>query len=181
MISYTISSNKEVFSGTYDYSQRPGQEASFVTPVFEIGGHTSNVELKINTDLSNNWAYFSFALINEQTGEAYDFGREVSYYYGTDSDGRWTEGDRVNTATVPTVPPGHYYLRVEPDMAQGSVPVHYSLQVNRDVPSFMFFLIAAVLLLIPPIWLTGRAYRFEFNRWQESDYAVSSGDSSDDE
>jgi len=62
MISFTISSNKEVFSGTYDYSQRPGQEASFVTPVFEVGGHASNVELKINTDLSNNWGVFQFRI-----------------------------------------------------------------------------------------------------------------------
>src|SRR5207244_2906311 len=148
---------------------------------FEVPGHTSNVELKINTDLNNNWTYFSFALINEQTGEAYDFGREVSYYYGRDSDGSWTEGARTNTAVIPTVPAGHYYLRVEPEMAAGAVPVHYSLEVNRDVPSMSFFFIAAILLLVPPALMTARAFRFEFRRWQESDYAVSSGDDSDDE
>jgi hypothetical protein len=151
-----------------------------VTPVFEVPGHTSNVELKINTDLANNWTYFSFALINEQTGEAYDFGREVSYYYGRDSDGNWTEGSRTNTAVVPTVPPGHYYLRVEPEMAVGAAPVHYSLEVDRDVPSMSFFFIAAILLLVPPALMTARAFRFEFRRWQESDYAVSSGDSDDE-
>jgi hypothetical protein len=151
-----------------------------VTPVFELPGHTSNVELKINTDLDNNWAYFNFALINEQTGEAYDFGREVSYYYGRDSDGSWSEGGRTDTAAIPTVPPGHYYLRVEPEMSPNSIPVHYSLTVTRDVPSMSFFFIAALLLLIPPAFLTARAYRFEYQRWQESDYAISSGGSSGD-
>ena len=46
-----------------------------------------NVELDTSTDLSNSWAYFNYALINSETGQAYDFGREVSYYYGSDSDG----------------------------------------------------------------------------------------------
>ena len=57
----------------------------------------ANVEITINTDLHNNWVYFNFALINQDTGQAYDFGREVSYYFGSDSDGSWTEGNRAIT------------------------------------------------------------------------------------
>jgi hypothetical protein len=178
---HVIAANRKVFSDSYVFSQASGQESSFVTPVFELGGHPSNVEVRITSDLSNNWTYFNFALINEQTGQAYDFGRELSYYYGRDSDGSWTEGGTTDTATIPTVPLGHYYLRVEPEMAQGATPVHYTLSVYRDVPSFSFFLIAAVLLLVPPAVLSGRALKFEYKRWQESDYAVSSGDSSDDD
>ena len=64
----------------------------------------SNLELTISTNLTNNWTYFNFALINSDTGDALDFGREVSYYYGTDSDGRWTEGSAVDVATLSTVP-----------------------------------------------------------------------------
>jgi hypothetical protein len=178
---YITATNKRIFSESYSYQQKPGQEASFVTPVFEVPGHTSNVELKISTDLDNNWTYFNFALINEQTGEAYDFGREVSYYYGRDSDGSWSEGSRTDSAVIPTVPSGHYYLRVEPEMSAGTFPVHYTLDIERDVPSLSFFFIAAILLLIPPALISARAFRFEFRRWQESDYAVSSGDSSDDD
>ena len=61
-------------------------------PVFRSDGRTAALELAVHTDLDNNWAYFNFALINEDTGHAYDFGREVSYYYGADSDGAWSEG-----------------------------------------------------------------------------------------
>ena len=50
--------------------------------------------MTINTDLNNDWAYLSLALINEDTGVAYDFGKEISYYYGRDSDGSWSEGGR---------------------------------------------------------------------------------------
>jgi hypothetical protein len=53
-------------------------------------------------------------LINDQTGQTFDFGREVSYYH--DSDG--SEGSRNNSVIVPSVPSGQYYLRVEPEMAR---------------------------------------------------------------
>ena len=89
---------------------RPGG-AAFVTPTFELTGRESNAEVAIRTDLNNNWIYFNFALINEDTGQAFDFGREVSYY--RDSDG--TEGSRNNSVVIPDVPAGQYYLRVEPE------------------------------------------------------------------
>src|SRR2546427_9594594 len=45
-----------LFRSTYSFSPINPGEASFVTPVFELKGHPSNVELSIRTDLSNNWA-----------------------------------------------------------------------------------------------------------------------------
>ena len=101
-----LSPQQQIFTEGYSFLARPGQEASFVTPEFDIPGHTSNVEVNINTSLNNNWMYFNFALINEQTGEAYDFGREVSYYHGVDSDGAWSEGDASEDVVIPAVPPG---------------------------------------------------------------------------
>ncbi len=115
----------------------------------------------------NNWAYFNFALINEETGQAFDFAREVSYYRDSDGD----EGSPNNSVIVPGVPSGKYYLRVEPEMDRGAAPVNYELSIKRDVPNNTFFLIAAGLLLIPPIVKTVRRSSFEAQRWRESDYA----------
>ena len=58
----------------------------------------------------------------------------------------------------------------------------YELTIRRDVPTNTFFWIAAVLLLIPPIFITVRAAGFESARWRESDYApaVRSGGGDDD-
>jgi hypothetical protein len=169
--------NEQVFTSNYTFSPNAGGEPSFVTPVFDLGGRTSNVEVSVDTDLSNSWVYFSFALINEATGQAYDFGREVSYYSGTDSDGAWTEGGRNDTAVIPSVPPGRYYLRVEPETAKDGTAVNYTLRLRRDVPSVAFFAIGFLLLLIPPIMVSMRARNFESRRWAESDYAPSGGDS----
>jgi hypothetical protein len=177
----TFSGQEQVFRGNYSFSPRSGDEASFVTEVFELKGRPSSVEVGVDTDLANNWAYFRLALINADTGQAYDFGREVSYYYGRDSDGAWTEGRANDRAVIPTVPAGRYYLRVEPEMEAGASPVRYELTVRRDVPYMGWFWMAAGLLLVPPAFKSLRSVGFERRRWQESDYAGSSSDSGDDE
>ena len=113
---------------------------------------------------------------NDQTGQTFDFAREVSYYH--DSDG--SEGSRGNNVIIPSVPSGQYYLRVEPEMALGSSYVRYDLELRRNVPNYGFFGIAALLLLIPPVLTTVRRGSFEAARWRESDYApVSSGGGGD--
>ena len=177
----TFARNEQVFSGSYHFAPQTGGEASFVTDYFELKGRTSNVELSTRTDLSNNWVYFNYALINADTGQAFDFGREVSYYSGSDSDGAWTEGSLKDTAVVPAVPSGRYYLRVEPEMDANAVMVDYDISVKRDVPVMSYFLFAALLLLVPPVFLAFRSMGFEQARWRESDYppAASSGGGDD--
>jgi Domain of unknown function (DUF4178) len=144
-------------------------EASFVTDVFELTGHTSNVQVKTYAPVSNHWVYFNYALINQDTGQAWDFGREVSYYYGYDSDGSWNEGKQKDTIVIPSVPSGHYYLRIEPE-ADPSLPgIPYTVDVTRDVPVFEIYGIAFVALLLPVLFISWRAYTFERSRWSESD------------
>ena len=156
---------------TQQYQFRPGAaDAAFVTPIFDLPGRPSNVEVALETSLSNNWTYFNLALIDAESGTALDFGEEVSYYFGRDSDGAWTEGSTRGAAAVPTVPPGKYYLRVEPEGPANSPPVNYTLTVRRDVPSPSFYLIALGLLAIPPVFASLRSASFEAKRWQESDY-----------
>lgn len=181
-------SNKEVFRANHHYSQDTPGEHSFVTPIFEVPGRTSNVEVELRTDLNNNWSYFNLALINEQTGQGFDFGREVSYYTGRDSDGAWTEGKPQDSVVVPRVPPGRYYLRVEPEMdaqasrqATAGMSMNYEIRVLRDVPRSFWLWLALPFLIIPPIVKSLRSAGFEGARWSESDYAPSGDDDGDDD
>lgn len=157
---------KEVFRHSYSFAPGTTSEASFVTDTFDLSGRPNNVQININTDLSNNWAYFNFALIDQDTGRGYDFGREVSYYFGSDSDGNWTEGNARNSVKVPGILPGRYYLRVEPEMDASAAPMRYELVVRRGVPPWSWMWIAALLLSIPPIVTTFRATAFESKRRQ---------------
>jgi hypothetical protein len=151
---------------------QPGQEASFVTPVFELAGRTSDVSVKSFANVNNEWIYLNYALINDETGQAYDFGREVSYYYGRDSDGSWTEGSRDDEVIIPAVPAGRYYLRVEPESEAQFGSIQYTVTVVRDVPVMSLYLAAFLALLIPAIFISWRAFNFEQMRWASSDHPL---------
>jgi hypothetical protein len=172
MAAFDLISNKgTVFESSYRLNTgEPKGEASFVTDVFNLEGRTSNVEVTTSANVSNSWIYLNYALINQDSGQAWDFGREVSYYYGSDSDGSWTEGSTKDSVVIPSVPAGHYYLRIEPEVDAAHAPISYSVEVKRDVPVLGFFGIAFLALLIPAIAITWRSISFERARWSESDH-----------
>ncbi|MBY0508051.1 MAG: DUF4178 domain-containing protein [Bryobacteraceae bacterium] len=173
--------NEVAFDQRFHYSSAD-KESAKVTDPFELKGRTSNVQIESATDLSNDWLYLDMSLINADTGQAWDFGREVSYYSGRDSDGAWTEGNSTDRVTIPSVPPGKYYLRIDPDMSnEGQHATSYTIKVTRDVPQFWFLLIAFPLLMLPAIWRTIARGSFETQRWAESDYVTSAKSSSDDD
>lgn len=172
-LSQLFSRREQVFREFYRFSPS-STEASFVTPVFELKGRTSDVEVQTDADVSNQWIYLNYALINDDTGQAYDFGREVTYYTGVDSDGGWTEGNRSNRVTLPSIPPGHYYLRVEPESDASFGLIGYEVTVTRDVPVLGVYFLALAALLLPALLISWRTYNFEQMRWAESDHPMKS-------
>ena len=183
MAGFDVRAKKEpVLQQTFYYNRADAKgEASFVTNVFELGGGTSTVEVNTSAAVDNHWIYLNYALINQDTGQAWDFGREVSYYFGHDSDGFWSEGKRFDTVVIPSVPSGHYYLRIEPEADPSLPSMAYSVGVVRDVPVFGIYGIAFLALLVPVVMISFRAHTFERSRWSESDHppmqlSSSSGD-----
>jgi hypothetical protein len=180
IVFWSFTRNEQVLQGIYEFNTNAHGETSFVTDVFELKGRTSNVELTTTSNLNNNWIYLNYALINQDTGQAYDFGREVSYYHGYDEDGAWSEGGNHDSVAVPTVPAGNYYLRIEPESDFNRGTIWYSVTARRDVPQMSFFGIALLALLAPAGLITWRSMNFEHMRWAESDYAPSGSDDDDD-
>ena len=172
MAGFDMHAKKEpVFSQTFQFNRGDAKgEASFVTDPFELGGGTSTVEVKTFAPVDNHWIYLNYALINQDTGQAWDFGREVSYYHGYDSDGSWNEGKSTDSVVIPSVPAGHYYLRIEPEADPSLSILPYTVDVTRDVPVFAIYGIAFVALLLPALVISWRAYTFERSRWSESDH-----------
>ena len=172
MAGFDMLAKKEpVLDQTFQFNRLEAKaEPSFVTDVFELGGRISNVEIKTAAPVSNHWIYLNYALINQDTEQAWDFGREVSYYSGYDSDGSWSEGSRHDSVVIPSVPAGHYYLRIEPEVDPTLPQISYSVQVRRDVPVFGIYGIAFIALFVPVLIISWRAYTFERSRWSESDH-----------
>ena len=185
MAGFDMRAKKEpVLHETYLYNRADSKnEASFVTNIFELTGHTSTVEVKTYAPVSNHWIYLNYALINQDTGQAWDFARELSYYYGNDSDGSWSEGRQNDVVVIPSIPSGHYYLRIEPEVDPALPSIPYTVDVTHDVPVFGIYGIAFLALLVPVVIISFRAYTFERSRWSESDHPPMqlSSDSGDDE
>ena len=53
----------------------------------------------------------------------------------------------------------------------------YDLTLRRDVTSEAFYWIAALLILVPPVFLSLRAAGFEKSRWQEGGDVVPGSES----
>jgi hypothetical protein len=168
ILTLALSQDKLVYQTSLAYNAGEA-ERSRVTDIFELTGRASNVLVRTNANVDNSWIYLSMALINDDTGTAYDFGREIGYYSGTDSDGAWTEGDRSDSVFLPSVPAGHYYLRVEPE---GAASTSYSIEIYRDVPRWWLFLTTITLLSLLPLAVVWKKRNFEFYRWSESDHPM---------
>ena len=172
MIGFEMFARKDpVFEETYHWDRSQiKSEPSFVTDVFDLNGRTSTVQVKTSAPVSNHWIYLNYALINQDTGEAWDFGREVSYYSGYDSDGSWTEGKQEDSVVIPSVPAGHYYLRIEPEVDPSLPNISYTVHVTRDVHPFGIYGLALLALLVPALVISWRSFAFERSRWSESDH-----------
>src|SRR5262245_26589083 len=103
VVALVFSQNKLVYQTNLRYDMADG-EKSHVTDVFELNGRVSNVMVRTRANVQNAWIYLNMALINDDTGTAYDFGREISYYSGADSDGPWKEGSQSAELFLPFVP-----------------------------------------------------------------------------
>lgn len=178
-----LSRGDVVHANAYSFTHGTDDSAAFVTPAFVIPGRTSSVTVDIDATLDNDWLFFDFTLIDENSGISREFSKQLSYYSGRDSDGSWTEGSRRATVRLASVPAGRYFLRVAPE---GGEPlardVNYTVRVRRDVPSFLFYLVAVVGLIVPAFLTLVTKGSFESRRWAESDYGSATGSpSSNDE
>jgi hypothetical protein len=140
-----------------------------------------NLEVKVHSAVSNSWLYLDGALINEETGGLDEFDLETSYYFGSDSDGAWTEGSMDARTYIASVPPGRYILRLGPQWEAGRKPPTFDVRVRSRVPRLYQLVLALLVLFLWPILVSWRSMRFESQRWSESDHAWSSGGDDDDD
>ncbi len=181
-LNVAFAGNTTAFEQAYVFDRADSTSNALVTPTFELTGRPSRVEVGLLADLRNDWVYFNLSLINEVTGEVRDFSAQMSYYAGRDSDGNWSEGGRREKVHLSSVPSGRYFLRIAPEGGEASgVAVNYTVTVKRDVPSYLFYLFAALALALPAVLALIPSASFEGRRWSESDYAPDTGSSDDDE
>jgi hypothetical protein len=166
-----LTAKSEVLTSQQQFRRGVVEGNAVVLGPFDLTGRPSNVRVHLRSDVSNDWLWFGLALIDEATGQARDFSAQTSYYFGTDSDGNWSEGSQKDDVTLSAVPAGRYLLRVGPEgEPTGSPQVGYAVRVERDVPTYGFFWLAVFALLVPVGLAWWPVIGFENRRWLESDH-----------
>lgn len=171
LVQLTMSSSAEdkvVFQRDY-YDTDLKDQKMIVTSSFDLAGGMRNVEFHIYAPVDNNWFFSEFTLINENTGDEYNFTKEVEYYSGYEDGYSWSEGHRAGEAVLSMIPAGRYHINIYPEFNLNNHV--FSIVVKRDVPvSSNFYITAIALLLFPAFYFVRKHYR-ERKRWSDSDYS----------
>ena len=92
MIVFDAMSKKEpVFSSSYQIASGLPKAKPLSSPTSSSSPAALPTSKSPPPPTAKSWIYLNYALINQDTGKAWDFGREVSYYSGYDSDGYWSK------------------------------------------------------------------------------------------
>lgn len=165
-----------------DFVFSPQTADEVVSNEFVVRDKPRKLTVRNTTSLANNWIGFEMLLVNKSTGQAWPAAREVAYYYGNDGGESWSEGAPDDEVVFLDVPPGTYYLTLDPDMSpETQVAVRNRLEVMSGVVGWSNFVLVMIFLAIFPVFTRLRHAAFETGRWAESDHAPVSSDSEDDD
>ncbi|RTL39813.1 MAG: DUF4178 domain-containing protein [Candidatus Melainabacteria bacterium] len=167
------STSKSMIATQFNGNFVPNTKINDVTvPKFTLEKNSSNVLLSLYAPVSNSWFYVSGELVNNNTGASYPFEMTSEYYFGTDSDGAWSEGSATHDLEISSVPGGEYYLNIDAESGdfKNLNQQQYSITVKRDVPSFHNYWWFIFLISLPPIYCWVLMRRDEVSRWSNSDF-----------
>ncbi|OGX83222.1 DUF4178 domain-containing protein [Hymenobacter coccineus] len=171
-------SSKVLFTDTLhvvaDASGTPGTGKVIVSPSFTVG-QQGPLEIDLTTTVSNQWLELPVSLINEQTGQGFEFTKNIEFYHGVEDGESWSEGGRDADAVLSRVPAGRYHLNFYPFSEAGPAAPDIAVTVTADPPLWSNFLLALVTILVFPAFQLWRSSDHEARRWSESDYGPTSG------
>ncbi len=140
------------------------------TPRFKLTGTPQPLEISIHAPVRNSWIGFDATLVNTATEQVYPAELEVSYYEGTDSDGRWTEGSTSASVKIAEVTAGEYYLELEPQADPALAEITYSVALESGGVFWSNFILGLLALSFYPGFVWWRRSAWETARWAESDF-----------
>lgn len=144
-------------------------QKEFVSPSFDLNDDFGNVEIRLSSPVNNHWLSSDIVLVNETTGEEYKNELGVEYYWGSDSDGSWTEGSQYASDIISAVPEGHYHAEVSADSDMGAKILRLDLFRNSSMWGNLIFSLMGISIY--PCWVLMRRRSYEVSRWDDSDYS----------
>ncbi|CAI9400187.1 hypothetical protein ANOBCDAF_00434 [Pleomorphomonas sp. T1.2MG-36] len=175
------SNNRAVFQETINVqATSKGIPVTTKPFVLRYGGI---VEVTGYAPVRNDWVELSLTLVEEGTGTEHTSVMPIEYYFGSDSDGPWSEGRQVEETYFSGVSKGTYRLMVDADGGALSLGSSQSvrLTVVDGVVDSTNLLAALALLLIVPVIQLWRQIAFEGRRWGGSDFNPDGSQGDDDD
>lgn len=166
------------------------QSKTFTSAPFQVTAQ-SNVLISSYATVSNSWVELYVSLVNQDTKEVFEVRQPIEYYFGSDSDGSWTEGSTRESDYMSGVTPGTYRLvyELEADaftrglggyklggatnpsyQPTGEQGVGVTIRATRDVPSSGNYWFTLLFFLVCPVYSGCRSVGFETRRWENSDF-----------
>ncbi|WP_400193969.1 DUF4178 domain-containing protein [Hymenobacter sp. B81] len=148
-----------------------GQLAPIITPAFEVHGPTA-LEVEVDVSVNNQWLELPVTLVNESSGQYFEFTKNIEYYHGYEGGENWSEGSTRGSAVLARVPAGRYHLNLYP-VSETVQPLTLQLRVveNTALPSNLILLL--LLVFAYPVGLYAWRRYHEQQRWANSDYGPS--------
>lgn len=140
-----------------------------VSESFEVEKGPAVLGFDIRSNVSNTWLELPVSLVNEQTGQGFEFTKSIEHYSGVEDGYSWSEGSVEAEATLDEVPPGRYHLNLYP-ATDDNRQVTFSVTVTENpwVPSNL--LLALLALLLYPAVVFYRRHHHEHRRWEQSNF-----------
>jgi hypothetical protein len=152
-----------------DTTAAPGTGRVIVSPSFTLQNQAMLL-VELHTTLSNHWLELPVSLVNEQTGQGFEFTKNIEFYSGVEDGESWSEGSRDSDAVLSRVPAGRYHLNFYPVTEAGPAAPDFAVTVVANPFLWSNFFIVLLLLLVYPAWLYFRRSSHETERWSQSDF-----------
>ena len=163
------SSRKAVYEADLFYN-RDDANKIVASQKFQLEGGPQMVEIEASANVDNTWMSLDVELIDAKTNQVYPESIEIEYYQGVDEDGHWSEGSHTNSVSFQAVPPGEYYLNIEPSADPWLLKMPYHVAVTCGGVFWSNYILGLFALLTYPVYLILRRSSFENKRWGESAY-----------
>jgi hypothetical protein len=180
---------RTLFSGSVPARVGEGARSATIGPITLTRPHQA-VTIRARAPwLDNAWIDLDYALVDRRTQAAWQAYGVAERYSGRDSDGSWTEGSARSRVKIARVPAGTYDLVVEHSAQRwtGSTNAlsglgfnadprddigerEIDIEVRRSAVFFSNYLLAAILILFPLIFILSRHVRFEQARQDQGDH-----------
>ncbi|MBI5570640.1 MAG: DUF4178 domain-containing protein [Desulfomonile tiedjei] len=152
----------------------------YLTQPFTLAKDGTILRLKGSAPVDNSWLSIGFAVVDAQDRVVTESSGETAYYYGSDSEGTWTEGSRSFKSYFRIPRAGTYRLLIYGQGGSGTTgpaknePLQVKLTAGHTL-SWYFAVSTIVCGLVALIDPLGK-YLFESRRWA----AVTGDGDSDD-